>query len=299
MQLKKNKKGNKKYNSEKYFMLKKNWYKYSKNILSLFGMIVLTIVVFMSIFAKDIAPYPKSAENYINFKEANKPPSRSHICGTDNVGRDIFSRILFGSRISLLMGVIVLSVSVPIGVFIGLLAGYFRGKWISTLLMRIVDIFVAVPTLLLALVVCSVLTPGIVNAMLAVSISWWSWYARLVYSTASSIKTESYIQAVEVGGASLMHILFREILPNCFSMILTKVSLDMGAIILVGSSISFVGLGAQPPTPDLGTMVADGANLLPDIWWASVFPAIGIMLIVLSFNLVGDGIRDMFGTEEG
>lgn len=279
-------------------MLKKYWYKYSKNNLSVLGLSVIVIIILISIFAQYIAPYPESAGNYINFAEANKPPSLRHICGTDNVGRDVFSRILFGSRISLIMGIIVLSISVPIGVFVGLLAGYTRGKWISTLLMRIVDVFVAVPPLLLALVVCSILTPGIVNSMLAISVSWWSWYARLVYGVASSIKKEFYIQAVEVSGASIIHILFKEILPNCLSPILTKISLDMGAIILIGSSISFVGLGAQPPTPDLGTMVADGSGLLPEIWWISIFPAILIMLIVLSFNVIGDGIRDMLGAEE-
>jgi peptide/nickel transport system permease protein len=164
--------------------------------------------------------------------------------------------------------------------------------------MRIVDIFVAVPVLLLALVVCSMLSPSLFHAMIAISIAWWSWYARILYNVVSSIKGEFYIQAAQVIGASTFHILFKEILPNCLSTIFTKMSIDMASIILVGSSISFVGLGAQPPIPDLGTMVADGANLLPDIWWITLFPAITIVIIVLAFNLVGDGLSDMLGAEK-
>ena len=184
-------------------------------------------------------------------------------------------------------------------VIAGLVAGYHRGKWISLLIMRIVDIFVAVPPLLMALVVCSILTPGVFNAMMAVSVSWWAWYGRMVYGIVSSIRGEFYIQAAEVNGASTWHILLKEILPNSLSPIFTKMSLDMAFVILIGSSISFVGLGAQPPTPDLGTMVADGAKFLPEQWWISIFPAFAIVIIVLAFNLMGDGIRDMLGSEKG
>jgi peptide/nickel transport system permease protein len=278
--------------------LKRAWYKYSRNALSILGLITIFILVFMAILAPYLSPHRESAGNYINFAKASQPPSFVNFCGTDAFGRDIFSRILFGLRLSLLMGVVVLSLAVPLGVFAGLIAGYFRGRWISLVIMRIVDIFVAVPSLLLALVVCSILTPGVFNAMMAISIAWWSWYARMVYGIVSSIKGEFYIQAAEVGGASTGHILFKEILPNCLSPIFTKMSLDMGAVILIGASISFVGLGAQPPTPDLGTMVADGSKFLPDQWWITIFPAIAIVLIVLAFNLVGDGVRDMLGSEE-
>lgn len=274
------------------------WYKYSRNPLSILGLITVSIIIFMAISAYYLSPYPESAGNYINFNEASQLPSFDHFCGTDVFGRDIFSRILFGLRISLLMGIVVLSISVPIGVFAGLVAGYFRGRWISVLIMRIVDIFVAVPPLLMALVVCSILTPGVFNAMMAVSISWWAWYARIIYGVVSSIRGEFYIQAAEVSGASTGHILFKEILPNCLSPIFTKMSLDMAFVILIGSSLSFIGLGAQPPTPDLGTMVADGAKFLPDQWWIAIFPACAIVIIVLAFNLMGDGIRDMLGSKE-
>lgn len=278
--------------------LKRLWYKYSRNPLSILGAIIVFIIIFMAVFAPYLSPYPESAGNYINFTEASQPPSFVHFCGTDVFGRDIFSRILFGLRLSLLMGVVVLFLSVPIGVFAGLVAGYFRGRWISLLIMRIVDIFVAVPALLLALAVCSILTPDVFNAMIAVSIAWWAWYARIIYGIVSSIKGEFYIQAAEISGASNGHILFREILPNCLSPIFTKMSLDIASVILVGASLSFVGLGAQAPTCDLGTMVADGSRFLPNQVWISFFPALAIVIIVLAFNLMGDGIRDMLGSEE-
>jgi len=197
----------------------------------------------------------------------------------------------------LMMGIVVLSLVVPVGVVLGLIAGYYRDSWLDTVIMRITDIFVAVPPLILALAVCSVLTPGIFHAMMAVSLMWWPWYTRMVYGVASSLKGEFFVQAAEVTGASRTHILFREILPNCIAPIFTKMSLDMGWVILIGASLSFVGLGAQPPTADLGSMVADGSKYLPDQWWIAVFPAFAIMLIVLAFNLLGDGIRDMLGAE--
>jgi len=274
------------------------WYKYSRNSLSILGVITIFIIMFVAVSAHYLSPYPESAGNYINFTEASQPPSFVHFCGTDVFGRDIFSRILFGLRLSLLMGIVVLSLSVPVGVFAGLVAGYFRGRWISLLIMRIVDIFVAVPSLLMALAVCSILNPNVFNAMMAISIAWWAWYARMTYGVVSSVRGEFYIQAAEVSGASTGHILFKEILPNCLSSIFTKMSLDMGSIILIGSSLSFVGLGAQPPTPDLGTMVADGANFLPNQWWIAILPACAIIIIVLAFNLIGDGVRDMLGSEE-
>jgi len=178
--------------------IERYWYKFSRNPLSVLGLITILLILFAGLFAPYLTPYSDSAGNYIDFVEANKRPSLMHIGGTDVFGRDIFARILFGTRLSLLMGITVLSIAVPIGVTAGLVAGYFRGRWISLLIMRIVDIFVAVPPLLLALVVCSILTPGVFNAMIAVSVSWWAYYARMVYGIVSSIRGEFYVQAVEV-----------------------------------------------------------------------------------------------------
>jgi peptide/nickel transport system permease protein len=278
--------------------LGRNWYKFSRNPLSIIGLCTVLLIVFLAVFAPLVAPYPKHAEAFVDFAHAKLPPSWRHPFGTDIVGRDIMSRVFFGFRYALIMGVAVLSLVVPPGVTLGLIAGYNQGTWLDTVIMRITDIFLAVPPLVLALAICSVLTPNLFNAMLAVSLMWWPWYTRLVYGLASTLRNEFFVHSAETIGASKAHILFKEILPNCISPIFTKISLDMGWVILIGSSLSFVGLGEQPPKPGLGTMVADGAKYLPDQWWISVFPGLAIVVIVLGFNLLGDGLRDMFAAEE-
>lgn len=278
--------------------LGKWWYKFSRNPLSVVGLCIVAFVVFCAVFAPWVAPYPEHAGPYVNYQEANQPPSFAHPFGTDIFGRDVLSRVFFAFRSSLLMGVVVLALVVPVGVTLGLLAGYFKDSWIDALIMRVTDIFLSVPPLILALAITSVLKPNLTNAMIAVSIMWWPWYTRLVYGMATSLRNEYFVQSAELIGASKFHILFREILPNCVSTILTKMTLDMGWVILIGAALSFVGLGEQPPKPALGTMVADGAKYLPEYWWISVFPGLAIMLIVLGFNLLGDGIGDLFSLEE-
>lgn len=274
------------------------WYQFSKNPLSVVGLAIVIFVVCSAIFAPWIAPYPEHAGPYVNYGEANQSPSTNHLFGTDVFGRDILSRVFFAFRSALLMGIVVLAIVVPIGVTLGLIAGYFKNTWIDTVVMRITDIFLSVPPLILALAITSVLEPNLTNAMIAVSVMWWPWYTRLVYGMATSIRNEYFVQSAELLGASKFHILFREILPNCLSTILTKMTLDMGWVILIGASLSFVGLGEQPPKPSLGTMVSDGARYLPEYWWMAVFPGLAIMLIVLGFNLLGDGIGDLFSMEE-
>ncbi len=278
--------------------LRRNWYKFSRNRMSILGLFTVLLVTFLAVFAPLVAPYPKHASAFVDFANASRPPSLEYPFGTDVIGRDILSRIFFGFRFSLGMGVIVLSLVVPPGVVLGLVAGYNQGTWLDTVIMRITDIFLAVPSLVLALAICSVLTPNLFNAMLAVSLMWWPWYARLVYGLASTLRNEFFVASAETIGASKFHILFREILPNCISPIFTKMSLDMGWVIIIGSALSFVGLGVQAPRPGLGTMVSDGSKYLPEQWWISVFPSLAIVLVVLGFNLLGDGLRDMFAAEE-
>jgi peptide/nickel transport system permease protein len=278
--------------------LGRNWYKFSRNPLSVVGLSTVLLIVFLAVFAPLVAPYPEHAGKFVDFANASTPPGRTYLLGTDTVGRDILSRIFYGFRFSLMMGVVVLALVVPPGVTLGLIAGYNQGTWIDTVIMRITDIFLAVPPLILALAICSVLTPNLFNAMLAVSLMWWPWYTRLVYGLTTTLRNEFFVSSAEVLGASKFHIIFREILPNCLSPILTKMSLDMAWVILLGSSLSFVGLGVQPPRPGLGTMVAGGSDYLPEQWWISVFPALAIVLIVLGFNLLGDGLRDMLAAEE-
>lgn len=272
---------------------KKNWYKFSRNPLSILGLVVVAAIILIAVFADYVAPHPDHAFVFVDFKNAKRPPCLEYPCGTDLAGRDILSRIFFGFRYSLLMAVSVLSVATPPGVLLGLIAGYRRDTWLDTVVMRFADVFLSVPSMVLALAVCSMLEPTLYNAMLAVTVMWWPWYTRLVYGLASSIKNEYFVQAAEVTGASTLHILFREILPNCLSPIFTKMTLDVGWVILIGATLSFVGLGAQPPTPDLGTMVSDGSKYIPSQWWISLFPAVFIVLIILGFNLLGDGVRDM------
>ena len=276
----------------------KAWYKFSQNPLSVIGLAIVLFVIFSALLAPWVTPYPSHSGKYVNYNETNLSPSIHHLFGTDVFGRDVFTRTIYAFRSSLIMGIVVLIIVVPIGVTLGLLAGYFKETWIDILIMRITDIFLSVPPLILALAITSVLKPNLTNAMLAVSVMWWPWYTRLVYGMATSLRNEYFVQSAELLGASKFHILFKEILPNCLSTILTKMTLDMGWVILIGASLSFVGLGEQAPKAALGSMVADGAKYLPEYWWISVFPGLAIMLIVLGFNLLGDGISDLFSMEE-
>lgn len=273
------------------------WYKFSHNPLSLIGLGSVLLVILAAMFAPFITPYPEHVKPFTDFANASTPPNGTYWFGTDEIGRDIFSRVIFGYRFSLLIGIVVLSIVVPVGVVTGLLAGYYQHTWIDTIIMRVTDIFLAVPPLILALSVASILKPNLFNAMLAVCLTWWPWYTRLVYSLTTGMRNEFFVRSAEVTGAGTGHILLREILPNCISPILTKMSLDMGWVIIIGASLSFVGLGVQPPRPGLGTMVAGGTRYLPDQWWISVFPALAIVFVVLGFNLLGDGLRDLFAAE--
>lgn len=275
----------------------KYWYKFSRNKLSIVGLVAIIAVVFIAVFAPWLAPHPESAGLYVNFNQANLPPSAAHLMGTDEYGRDVLSRLMFGFRYSLELVVVVLSIDVIPGVVLGLIAGYFINRWFSTVIMRVADVFIAVPPLILALSVVSILKPGGINAFLAIALAWWPWYTRLVYGQASSIRNEDFVHAAQLAGASSSHIMFREILPNILGSILTKVSLDGGWTILIGAALSYVGLGAQAPTPDLGTMISDGSAYLPAEWWISIFPALAIVVVILGFNLIGDGVNDMFSSE--
>lgn len=268
-----------------------------RNPLSLLGVILVSLVVLSAIFADFIAPFPDHKGAVVDFVHFNKAPSERNIMGTDLVGRDLFSRIIYAFRISLILGIVVLAIAPPIGTLIGLFAGYLGGK-AEFVLMRLTDVFLSIPPLVLAIAMMGVLEPTLMNAMLAVTAMWWPWYARLVYNIARSEREEGYVLAAEVIGASSIHIALREILPNCLPAIITKMTLDMGFVIIIASSLSFLGLGVQPPTPDLGSMVAEGARYLPDSWWLTVFPGLAILIIVFGFNLIGDALREILGADQ-
>lgn len=274
-------------------------YRFRQNPMSLLGLSVIVAFVLMAIFAPYLAPYPNDAgfeDPETHFDQRFEPPSVDHPMGTDNAGRDMLSRVIFGSRLSLQLGLFVLTVAMGIGIPVGLVAGYYGGR-LGSVLMRTADVFLAVPPLVLALAVIVALEPGLRNAMIAISVVWWPWYARLVYGEVLSVKEETFVEASRGIGAGTGRILLRDILPNILSPITVKFSLDMGYAILVGAGLGFLGLGAQPPAPEWGTMTAMGRDYLPARWWLTTFPGLAIFVIVLGFNFLGDGLRDMFDVE--
>ena len=211
-----------------------NWYRFSRNPTAVIGATIVILCILIAIFAPMITPYPKDVGAVVNFRARHLPPSLAHWFGTDDVGRDVLTRVAFGYRISLLLVLVVLGTAVPFGSILGMLAGYFGG-WVEIVIMRLTDIALAIPPLVMALAVAAVLNPSLVNSMLAVAILWWTWHTRLVYSITRQLRTQEFIEAAETLGASKMHIIFREILPNCISAIAVKTSLDAGFVILVGA----------------------------------------------------------------
>ena len=268
-----------------------------RNPLSVLGLTLVGLVVLAAVFADYVATFPDHKGAVVDFLNFNKPPEWPYLFGTDLVGRDIFSRILFAYRISLTLGVVVLALAVPVGVTVGLIAGYIGGRT-EFVLMRLTDVFLSIPPLVLAMSMMGLLEPSLTNGMMAVTVMWWPWYARLVYNLTRSEREEGYVLAAEVIGAPRLHVMFREILPNCVPSILTKMTIDFGFVILIASSLSFLGLGVQPPTPDLGSMVAEGAKYLPHSWWLTVFPGLAILVVVFGFNLIGDALREILGVEQ-
>ena len=273
-----------------------NWHRFSRNPTALIGAIIVVIVILAALLVPWITPHPEHVGAIVNFRARHQPPSTQYWFGTDNVGRDIFSRVLFGYRISLLLAAVVLGLAVPFGVMLGLVAGYFGG-WAEIIIMRLTDIALAIPPLVMALAITAVLTPNLTHAMFAIAALWWTWHTRLIFSITRTLRNQEFVEAAQTLGASNFHILFRELLPNCASAILVKVSLDFGFVILIGAALSYLGLGVQPPTPDLGTMVAGGADFLPDRGWESLLPGAAILFVALGFNLLGDGLRDLYDVE--
>lgn len=267
-----------------------------RNPSSVIGLSIVVGVIILALFAPWIATYPEDAGKVAHFDRMLEPPSSEYWFGTDETGRDIFSRVIYGARISLSLGFFVIFLSLIIGVPLGLIAGFWGGK-VNAIIMRLTDIFLSVPSMVLALAVASVLQPTLTNIMLALSFSWWPWITRLVQGEVLILKNEQFVQASIGLGASKWRIAFREILPNCMSPVIVKSTLDMGLVILMGASLGFLGLGAQPPTPEWGTMIAEGRGYLPDSWWASTFPGLAIFITGLGFNLLGDGLRDVFDVQ--
>ena len=264
-------------------------YLWRKSKLTMIGSFVVLFFIIIAIFAPYIAPYDPIAQD---LSQRLQPPSSKHLFGTDQFGRDIFSRVIYGSRIAIWIIILVSIISGGIGTLIGVFAGYFGGI-VDEVLMRITDMFLAFPSLVLAMAFAAAMGPSLTNTIIAISLVYWTVYARLARAEALRIKNTEYIEAERAMGASNLRIIFLHVLPMCISPVLVQLTLRMGTIILTAAGLGFLGLGAQPPTPEWGAMVSDGRNYLVDQWWISTFPGIAIAIVVLGFNLLGDGIRDM------
>ena len=267
-------------------------YRFRSNRLSMLGLLMLVFILLVAIFAPVIAPFPEDASGKTNVLERLQAPSETHFFGTDKIGRDIFSRVVMGTGLALQVGTVIILLATSIGVTVGALSGY-AGGWIDDLLMRITDIFLTVPALVLAIAISAALGKGIINAMIGISLVWWPGFARLTRSLVLSLREEPFVEAAYGIGAGHMRIIFRHILPNAVSPIIIKMTTDFGFAVLTAAALGFIGLGAQPPTPEWGAMINDGRRYFPDEWWIATFPGLAIWLMVFSWNLIGDGLRDV------
>ena len=265
---------------------------FRRNTSAMFGLAIVVVFLVVAAIGPWIVPFPEDATGAVHLDIKLQPPDGTHWFGTDEVGNDVFTRVVLGTRVTLQIACIVTGVAMLIGVPLGMIAGLVGG-WVQEVIMRVTDVFLSVPGLVLAIAIVGALGPGIVNAMLALSLVWWPGYVRLVQAKTLALKNEIYVQAAYSIGASKLRIVFIHILPNCTSPIVVKASMDMGMAILGAASLGFLGLGAQPPFPEWGAMISIARTYLPDWWWYSFFPGLAISLTVLGFNLLGDGLRDI------
>jgi peptide/nickel transport system permease protein len=256
------------------------------------GGAISLLIVLVALAAPLLVPYPADAGSATHPEIALHAPSLQHLLGTDQVGRDVFSRVLDGARVSPLVALFVLLIACAVGIPLGVAAGYFGGV-VDEIIMRITDVFLAFPPLLLALAFATVLPASLTSLTIAIAITWWPWYTRLIRGQAASVAGRPYVEACRTLGLQRWRILLRHVLPNSVTPLIVQVSLDVGGVILTASALSFLGLGAQDPTPDWGLMVAEGENYFTTQWWLVTFPGLAILLTALTFNLLGDGLRDV------
>lgn len=269
-----------------------------RNPLLVVGGVLAGVVILAALLAPLITPYPADASNATHPAITLGRPNGSHWFGTDSVGRDIFTRVLFAGRVSLGIAVSVLVVAGAVGLTVGLVAGFFGGL-VETILMRITDIFLAFPALLLSIALAAVLNPSATHAALAIAATWWPWYARLARSQAASIRRTGYSDAARVLGAGWRRQLVRHVLPNAATPVFVQMSLDAAGIILTAATLSYLGLGAQDPTPEWGLMVSQGQSLATTAWWVVTFPGIAVLLTAVAFNFIGDGLQSALDPKRG
>ena len=255
------------------------------------GFVLVAIVVLAAVLAPWISTHPEAVWD-MNPVNRLKPPGRDWLFGTDRMGADIFSRVLFGARITLLIALVAVGASLLIGVPIGLWAGWSEW-WIGEALMRVSDVFLAVPQIVLAIAIAQTLGPSIENVILALSVTYWPWFARLVYAEVRALKRETFIEAAIALGVPPRRIVLQHVLPNVASPIIVRASIGMGFTILTAASLGFLGLGAPPPAPEWGRMISESREFLPEAWWYALAPGLAIFIVVMGFNLLGDGLRDV------
>lgn len=265
------------------------WRRLRKNPLAMFGLFIVVLLIFFAITADVIAPYTYYEQDLI---ASFQPPSKDHLFGTDEFGRDILSRIIHGSRISLQVGLIAVGISVIFGGFFGAVAGYYGGR-IDNLIMRGMDILLSIPSILLAIAIAASLGPGLYNMMVAVGISTTPQYARIIRGSVLSLRGQEFVEAAKAVGSSDTRIIMKHILPNCLAPIIVQSTLGVASAILTAAGLSFIGLGIQPPTPEWGAMLSGGREYIRDYAYMTIFPGLAIMITILALNFLGDGLRDV------
>ena len=263
--------------------------RFSQNPLAMVGLTILVLLLLVAIFAPWIAPFPMNEQN---LGRRLLPPSSAHWFGTDELGRDIFSRVVYGSRITLQITCLVAVIAAPIGLLFGTVSGYFGG-WTDTIMMRITDIFLSFPGLILALAFVAALGPGIRNAVIAIALTVWPPIARLARAETLTVRSSDYIAAIQAQGAQAWRIVVKHIMPMCLSSVIIRITLNMAGIILTAAALGFLGLGAQPPMPEWGAMLSTGRQYLLGSWFLAAAPGLAILVVSLGFNLFGDGLRDV------
>ena len=268
-----------------------------KNKLAAVSLTIFLIFIVIAIIAPFIIPYPDDISKAVHPSEKLLPPSLGHFFGTDEMGRDIFSRVLYGTRISYYIAAIVIILSLAIGLILGLVSGY-AGGWVDTIIMRICEIFLSFPPLLLSIALVSVLGASINNMVVAIALTWWPWFARLIRDQVIEVKERGFVEAARSMGISPLSIIFKHITPNILPVIIVQVSTSFGSVIITAASLSFLGLGAHAPMPEWGLMISTGRNYFLDSWWYVTFPGLFILVTVMITNFIGDGIRDYLNPKE-
>ncbi len=279
------------------FTLRRAWAVLRRDPLAIFGLGVIVLLVVTAAFAPQLSPYPTHGAGRSSVDTRMLPPSPEFKLGTDRLGRDVLSRVIYGTRPALSASLIVVLLAVGVGAPLGAIAG-LMGGWVDEVVMRISDLFLAFPSLLLAMVIVALLGPSLTNAVIALAVSWWPWYTRIVRGAAVVLREQAFVEAARALGARVPTITWRHILPNTVAPVLVQASLDIGTVILATTGLAFLGLGSQPPIADWGLMIEDGRAMLRTAWWTSTFPGLAIFVTVLAFNLVGDALRDLFDPRE-